>query len=231
MNTEPISPGNRAALELFAPIATNYERWSAWLSMLQDPRWRARMVGGLDLAPGARVLDVAAGTGLITRLMQHDGHTVISLDLSAEMLAAARDRGAQAVRATAEALPFPDASFDALTFGYLLRYVSDPLAVMQEFSRVLKPGGAIGMVEFGRPRGVWRPLWWCYTRIGLPAAGTLAGPGWSSVGAFLGPSIDTFHDTFPSDALPALWQRAGFVDVRTASPSLRGGLLMWARRA
>lgn len=231
MRNGPLSPGNRAALELFAPIARNYERWSAWLSMLQDPRWRATMVSGLGLAPGARVLDVAAGTGLITRLLQHDGHTVISLDLSAEMLAAAREQGAQAVRATAEALPFPEASFDALTFGYLLRYVSDPLAVMQEFSRVLRPGGTIGMVEFGRPHGVWRPLWWGYTRIGLPAVGMLAGPGWSRVGAFLGPSIDRFHNRFPPDALPALWQQAGFVDVRTANPSLRGGLLMWARRA
>ena len=228
--TRALSTGNRDALELFAPIAANYERWSAWLSMLQDPRWRAEMVAGLDVPPMARVLDVAAGTGMITRLLQQRGCQVVSLDLSAPMLGSARSRGANAVLATAEVLPFPDATFDALTFGYLLRYVPEPVNVLREFARVLRPGATIGMVEFGRPRGLWRPAWWCYTRIGLPVAGILAGPGWPHVGAYLGPSIDAFHDEFSGEALAGLWEAAGFVDVRVRRPSLGGGLLVWARR-
>ena len=218
------------ARELFAPIAPNYDRWSALLSLGQDPRWRRALVERLELPPGARVLDVAAGTGLITRLLEARGHEVVALDLSAEMLTGARRRGATTVLATAEALPFADATFDGLTFGYLLRYVSDPLLTMRELARVVRPGGAIGMVEFGRPRGVWGPPWWFYTRAGLPAAGLLAGRGWTRVGRFLGPSIDRFHRRFPGDAIAALWEAAGLTDVCVARPSLGGGLIVWARR-
>ena len=72
----------------------------------------------------------------------------------------------------AEALPFADAEFDALSFTYLLRYVDDPLATMRELARVVKPGGRIGMVEFGVPgRPVLRELWRVHTRAGLPLIG------------------------------------------------------------
>lgn len=219
-----------AARAIFAPIAPNYDRWSVLLSMGQDPRWRAEMVAHLDAPPGAWVLDVAAGTGLITKLLEGRSHKVISLDVSREMLSEARRRGAEAVLATAERLPFADESFDALTFGYLLRYVADPLDTMRELVRVLRPGATIGMVEFGRPGGLWRPLWWLYTRLVLPAAAVIAGRGWWKVGRFLGPSIDGFVDRYPDAALIPLWEAAGLVDVRLARPSLGGGLLMWGRR-
>ncbi|MCH8983725.1 MAG: class I SAM-dependent methyltransferase, partial [Acidobacteria bacterium] len=115
-------PGVRTQ-ELFAPLAKDYERWAAVLSMGQDARWRRRMVANLGVEPGDWVLDVAAGTGSITRLLQARGAEVVSLDLTVVMLAHAVDRGATGVIATGEGLPFPDASFDAVTFGYLLRYV------------------------------------------------------------------------------------------------------------
>lgn len=221
---------HRFTTRLFTPIAPNYDRWSAVLSLGQDPRWRAQMVAGLDLPPTSRVLDVAAGTGLITRLLQARGDEVVSLDLNSEMLRRARLASAKAVQGAAEALPFPDDSFDGLTFGYLLRYVADPLEVMTELTRVVRRGGLIGMVEFGRPSGLWRRPWWFYTRVGLPIAGVLAGPGWPRVGAFLGQSIDAFHERFPEDRLVELWNAAGLTDVRTAAPSLGGGLLMWGLR-
>jgi demethylmenaquinone methyltransferase/2-methoxy-6-polyprenyl-1,4-benzoquinol methylase len=221
---------SETASRLFAPIAPNYDRWSALLSLGQDPRWRGELVKRLELPSGARVLDVAAGTGLITRLLEARGYEVVALDLSAEMLNVARRHGAPAVLAAAEELPFPDATFDGLTFGYLLRYVTEPLKTMRELSRVVRPGGAIAMVEFGRPRGVWHLLWWLYTRIGLPMAGLFAGPGWTRVGFFLGPSIDLFHRRFPADAIAAVWDSAGLTDVRVARRSLGGGLLVWARR-
>ena len=218
------------ARRLFAPIAPNYDRWSVLLSLGQDPRWRGELVARLDLPSGARVLDVAAGSGLITRLLEARGCEVVALDLSGEMLGIARRRGATAVRARADALPFRDATFDGLTFGYLLRYVVDPLRTMLELARVVRPGGAIGMVEFGRPRGVWRPPWWLYTRFGLPIAGLLAGAGWWRVGRFLGPSIDRFHRRFPADDIVALWESVGLTEVRVERRSLGGGLLVWARR-
>ena len=129
------------ARRLFEPIAPNYDRWSALLSLGQDPRWRGEMVKGLGLPAGTRVLDVAAGTGLITRLLEAGGHEVIALDLSSGMLARAGRSNAKAVLGAAEALPFQDGAFDGLTFGYLLRYLSEPRETLRELTRVVRPGG------------------------------------------------------------------------------------------
>ncbi len=218
---------NHDTRRLFAPIAQDYERWARVLSLGQDPRWRGEMVAGLDLARGSRVLDVAAGTGAITRLIEARGFNVIALDQSPEMLQAARQQGATTVQAKAESLPFPDESFDGLTFSYLLRYVTDPRSCMEELVRVVRPGGMIGMVEFGRPRRQWGPPWWFYTRVLLPTAGWLIGSGWHRVGSFLGPSIDDFHRRFPGHALVELWRAAGLTAVRARECSLGGSMLMW----
>ena len=198
--------------------------------MGQDPRWRRHMVSAIGVGPGEAVLDIAAGTGSITRLLQDQGASVISLDQSVHMLGPAVGRGATGVVATAESLPFPDAGFDAVTFGYLLRYVTDVGECMSEVIRVVRPGGRVGMVEFGRPSGLWRGLWWAYTRLVLPIAGLLAGEGWYRVGRFLGSSIDDFADRHPPPRLAALWEDAGLVEVGFARLSLGGGLVMWGRR-
>lgn len=221
---------NRLALEIFAPIAADYERWSRTLSFWQDPRWRRMLVDGLDLPHGSLVLDVAAGTGLISRLLAGQGYEVVSLDQSLPMLAKAGARGAAAVNARAETLPFPDKTFDGLTAGYLLRYLDDPLAGLRELARVVRPGGRVGLLDFGRPRGLWGPLWRLYAGLGLPAAGALISPGWRRVGGFLRASIEDFHRTWPKNELGRLLNAAGLEDVRWANPSLGGGLLIWGTR-
>lgn len=218
------------AQSLFAPLGPGYERWARILSLGQDPRWRRRLVAGLDVGPGSTVLDIAAGTGSITRLLSQEGAGVVSLDQSSLMLREAVRRGATGVVASAEALPFPDAGFDAVTFGYLLRYVNDVERCMVEVARVLRPGGAVGMLEFGRPRGLWGPPWWAYTRLALPAMGFLAGRGWYRVGRFLGPSIDDFSARYPRSRLVDVWRSAGFDEIETVRLSLGGGLVMWGRK-
>ena len=218
------------ARDLFAPLAPGYERWAGVLSLGQDGRWRREMLRQIAPAPGDMALDVAAGTGSITRLLQDRGATVVSLDQSAEMLAAAVARGATGVLATAERLPFPDEQFDVVTFGYLLRYVDDVAGAMTELSRVLRAGGRIAMVEFGRPRGAWHPLWRAYTGLVLPAAGWVAGEGWPEVGRFLGPSIEEFSARYPPDRLAGIWEEAGLGEVGFALLSLGGGLVMWGRK-
>ncbi len=218
------------ARHLFAPIAPTYERWARLLSMGQDARWRRVMVDGLGLSPGSRVLDVAAGTGSITRLMESRGLDVIAVDQSPEMTRMAKRRGATAVLATAERLPFADGTFDGVSFGYLLRYVDDVSRCLEELVRIVRPGGVLGMVEFGRPTGVWRPGWWLYTRALLPATGTVIRSGWGEVGSFLGPSIDAFARRHPPHRLAAEWEAAGMEDVRFRRLSLGGGLAMWGRR-
>jgi demethylmenaquinone methyltransferase/2-methoxy-6-polyprenyl-1,4-benzoquinol methylase len=152
------------------------------------------------------------------------------------MLAAGRERVERAGltarielgEGNAESLPFPDAGFDALTFTYLLRYVDDPGAAMRELVRVVRPGGTIAMLEFGLPRGVWRPLWELYVRVGLPLAGAAVSPAWHEVGRFLGPSIREFHERV---SLERLWRDAGIADVRTRRLSLGGGIVVWGTRA
>lgn len=216
------------ARRLFAPIAPSYERWAAILSLGQDSRWRRTMVAGLRLPGGASVLDVASGTGSIARLLRGRGWSVQPLDQSLEMLS--RQPGSPAVAATAEQLPFADKSFDGVTFGYLLRYVGDVPACLTELARVTRPGGAVGMVEFGRPDGLWRFPWRIYTRGVLPLAGRLIGHGWHEVGSFLWHSIEAFHDTWPVSRLVAAWEAAGFDDVQVRRPSLGGGLVMWGMR-
>lgn len=219
------------ALDLFSPIADDYQIWSRVLSFGQDPHWRRMLLRKMKIPKGSKVLDVAAGSGEVSRLLRRRGLLVISMDLNPRMLAEAARRGATAVLGRAEDLPFPDSTFDALTFTYLLRYVEDALACMRELVRVLRSGGEIGMVEFGRPSSIWGAMWWLYTRVGLPLAGTLIAPGWHRVGNFLGPSIDDLHRRFPGEGLEKLWEEAGLTNIRVARPSLGGGVIMWGRKA
>ena len=149
------------------------------------------------------------------------------------MLAAARVRDglfAGVVRARAERLPFRDASFDHVTFTYLLRYVDDPTATLRELARVLRPGGRLATLEFSVPRGPAYPLWWLYTRVGLPLAGWVVSPRWREVGAFLGPSIEAFYRRHPQELIDRYWRDAGLTDIRVRRMSLGGGTVMSATR-
>jgi demethylmenaquinone methyltransferase / 2-methoxy-6-polyprenyl-1,4-benzoquinol methylase len=238
----PASPTKRQALELFRGLPARYDRLSAALSFYQDPRWRRALVDAIAPAPGERILDVATGTGMVAaELLAREARcTVVGLDQSAEMLAGARARfvhGADAARVElvegqAERLPFADASFDALTFTYLLRYVDDPPATLRELARVLRPGGRIASLEFGvPPRAPARLAWRLYTAVGLPALGRVFSRDWAAVGRFLGPSITGFYARHPLPALVGYWREAGLQDVRVRRMSLGGGVVMSATRS
>jgi demethylmenaquinone methyltransferase/2-methoxy-6-polyprenyl-1,4-benzoquinol methylase len=225
----------RDAERIFTGISASYDRVAAVLSFGQDPRWRRALVSAIDARPGDRVLDVATGTGMVAaELVRRYGCRVVGLDQSPDMLARAgrRERVFEdIVQGRAEQLPFADAAFDHLTFTYLLRYVEDPAATMRELARVVKPGGRVASVEFGLPSGIWRPLWWLYTRVGLPLAGRIVSAKWSSVGAFLGPSIERFYRAHPQDEVERYWRDAGLTDVRTQRMSLGGGIVMSATKS
>jgi demethylmenaquinone methyltransferase / 2-methoxy-6-polyprenyl-1,4-benzoquinol methylase len=139
----------------------------------------------------------------------------------------------QLVAGRAEQLPFPDASFDALTFTYLLRYVDDPQATLRELARVVKPGGAVASLEFYLPPSrFWRAWWWLYTRFVLPAGGWLTGgTEWYRVGRFLGPNISGHYRKYPLAWTEDAWRRAGFENVGARIMSLGGGLVMWGTRS
>ena len=222
----------RHAKALFAPLGPTYDRVGAVLSFGQDPRWRRFLVSRVP-ADGGHVLDVATGTGLVAARLLQAGHRVTGLDQSPDMLAVARKRfgdRVELVEGSADALPLADASFDHLTFTYLLRYVDEPGAVLRELARVVRPGGTIAMLEFGLPRGLWRPLWELYVRVGLPLGGRLVSKGWYDAGQFLGPSIRGFWQRLPEPALLGLWRAAGIADVQARRLSVGGGIVVWGRK-
>jgi demethylmenaquinone methyltransferase / 2-methoxy-6-polyprenyl-1,4-benzoquinol methylase len=211
----------------------------AVLSFGQDPRWRRALVAAIDPRPGQRVLDVATGTGLVAfELVRRGGCDVVGLDQSEDMLAGARARldgepgvagRVTLVRGEAERLPFADAEFDAATFTYLLRYVDDRAATMRELARVVRPGGRIGMIEFGVPAlAPLRALWRVHTRVGLPLFGRLVSSAWFDVGRFLGPSIEQLYAD--EHDVPALWRSAGIGDVHERRMSFGAGLVIWGVR-
>lgn len=229
------SARKRHALELFSGLPDQYDRMGAVLSFGQDPRWRGALVDAIDPRPGQRILDVAAGTGLVTlALARRADCYVVGLDQSEAMLAVARARLQRSpeladrvsfISGEAERLPFDDGEFDALSFTYLLRYVDDRLATMRELARVVKPGGLIAMVEFGVPGAfALRGLWRLHTRIALPLVGRLVSPAWYEVGRFLGPNIEQFHREEPD--LFALWNAAGIRNATRRRPSFGAGLVM-----
>ena len=227
------------ARELFAPLGPTYDRYAALLSFGQDPRWRRFLVSRVEAGPEERVLDVATGTAAVAiELVRRHGCSVVGLDQSPEMLAEGRTRVQDAgledrialVEGHAEQLPFDDASFDALTFTYLLRYVEDPATTLRELARVVRPGGSIASLEFGvPPRALPRAAWELYVRVGLPLAGRVVSPGWHEVGRFLGPSIRGFYQRLPLGELLQLWAAAGIEEVRYRRLSLGGGIVIWGR--
>ncbi|HXG77202.1 MAG TPA: class I SAM-dependent methyltransferase [Gaiellaceae bacterium] len=228
-----MSERSRQARVLFAPLPATYDRVGAALSLGQDPRWRRFLVSRLP-PDGGHVLDVATGTGLVAAELLRRGFRVTGLDQSPEMLARARERfGARVplVEASAEAMPFPDASFDHLTVTYLLRYVDEPGATLRELARVVRPGGTLASLEFGVPRGPAHAAWELYVRAVLPAAGVALRNGWREVGSFLGASIRRFWADYPLERQLALWAEAGVEDVRVRRLSLGGGVVLWGRRA
>lgn len=238
------SPRGRSPLfaeRLFTPLPERYDKLAEVLSFGQNGRWRREMVSRLVEDDPQLVLDVATGpAGVARAIVRRSSARVTGIDLTGPMLVAAarsiRREGLEErvvlVRGSAERLPFPDATFDALSFTYLLRYVADPAAVIGELARVVKPGGVIASLEFHVPQEkVWWASWWCYTRVVLPLAGAaLGGRPWYDVGRFLGPSISRHYAAYPLDWTEEAWRAVGIGDVSHRVMSLGGGVVMWGRR-
>jgi demethylmenaquinone methyltransferase/2-methoxy-6-polyprenyl-1,4-benzoquinol methylase len=196
----------------------------------------------IDAGPAAHVLDVATGTGAVAeRLVLAYECRVTGIDQSEDMLRAARARLDDAglgprvtlMAGEAERLPFPDATFDALTVTYLLRYVDDAAATLRELARVVKPGGTIASLEFGVPaRALPHAAWRLYTGVLLPLGGALVGGrGWWRAGRFLHHSIPDLYRRHPMADLLGLYRAAGIASPRLRRLSLGGGVVIWGQRS
>jgi len=233
---------NTFAQDLFTPLPARYDRLAEILSFGQNGRWRRAMVDEIVRAPGKTVLDVASGTaGVAIQLARRTDARVVGVDLTEQMLRHGQGKVATTgltgrialVAGRAEQLPFPDASFDALTFTYLLRYVDDPQATLAELARVVKPGGRVASLEFCVPPSpFWHAAWWLYTRLLLPLGGlATGGREWFVVGRFLGPNISGHYRRYPVSWTARAWREAGFTDVGVKLMSVGGGLVMWGTRS
>jgi len=235
------SAENAFAADLFQGLPKRYDLLAEILSFGQNGRWRRELVAHIAPSRPARILDVATGTaGVAIALARSTAAHIIGVDLTEAML----ERGRRRVDSAglggrielevgrAEELSAGSASFDAVSFTYLLRYVEDPAATLAELARVLRPGGVMASLDFYvPPNPAWCTAWWFYTRVVLPAAGMLlGGPVWWRVGRFLGPNISGHYRRWPLDRIVDAWKAAGMVDIEHRVMSVGGGLVMWGRK-
>lgn len=157
---------------MFDGVAKRYDLTNTVLAIGQDRGWRRATRAALDLRPGERVLDVGAGTGVSTEELGRSGAFAVGADLSIGMLRAGR-RSRPTVpllAGDALALPFADATFDAVTISFALRNVVDADAALRELARVTRPGGRLVVCEFSHPTvAVLRTVYLSYLMRSLPA--------------------------------------------------------------
>lgn len=204
---------------MFSAIVPYYDFLNRFLSLRRDVIWRRELVRGCPLSSDSMVLDLAAGTLDVAReiVRQVPGCLVVAVDFSLPMLqqgwkklTPTERRRIRPVAADAYCLPFPDATFDALTIAFGVRNLPDRPAALAEMRRVLRPGGWLAILEFAPPTGGWRlRLYRLYLKLLLPLIGR-----WFSRHAFayryLADSISAFP---PPVKLAAELEAAGFATV------------------
>lgn len=206
--------------ELFSKLARRYDLVNDVMSLGLHRVWKRRTVR-LALAgrtAPARVLDLCCGTGDLTFLAEaSEPARLVGLDLTLPMLRVARRRarmaGSRAKFAQGDALrlPLASASVDAVTIGYGLRNVADPLAALKEIRRVLAPGGRVVVLDFGKPDNrVAGALYGAYLHAVMPAMGWLFHRDPETY-AYIPASLERYP---AQRGVAALMTEAGFSGVR-----------------
>ncbi len=157
---------------MFDAVAAKYDITNDILALGQTRRWRSAVRTALTLEPRHLVLDIAAGTGTSTAAFTATGAQVIAADFSLGMLEVGKARNPTLpfVAADALALPFGDACFDRVTISFGLRNVADRMLALDEFHRVIKPGGVLVICEFSHPTlAPLRKVYTEYLMAALPA--------------------------------------------------------------
>jgi SAM-dependent methyltransferase len=164
---------------------------------------RRAILDALELGPDDRILDIGCGGGLLLRDATATGAKATGLDHSPDMVALARERapGAEVVAGSANALPFPDETFTAVSMSVVFFFIDEPVGALREFRRVLEPGGKLAL----------------YT----------TGPELRGTGAAPEPVASLGH-FYEEDELASLADQAGFRDVAVTNDG--GGQLLTGRR-
>ncbi len=170
----------QAVRAMFDRIAPSYDLLNRVMTLRVDQRWRRRLVRGVALRRGERLLDLCAGTMDVAAeaLRQEPGARVVGADFSLPMLArGAKKTGLPAAQADALALPFPDAAFDAATVAFGVHNLEALERGLAEIARVLRPGGRLGVLEFFRSESHGsRLVHGAYNRLALPVLGRALSP-------------------------------------------------------
>jgi demethylmenaquinone methyltransferase / 2-methoxy-6-polyprenyl-1,4-benzoquinol methylase len=187
------APGEQRAArvnDLFATIARRYDLLNDLQSFGLHRRWKRRVAELAAVQPGGRALDLCCGTGDIAFALARRGAAVTGLDFSPKMLEIAESRrqkhsriqnsisasNPQFIQGDAQHLPFPDATFDAVTVGYGLRNLASWEDGLAEMQRVVKPGGRLVVLDFGKPaNALWRRIYFGHLRGSVPLIGWLFG--------------------------------------------------------
>jgi demethylmenaquinone methyltransferase/2-methoxy-6-polyprenyl-1,4-benzoquinol methylase len=214
----------RDVARMFDDVARRYDVTNTVLSFAQDRHWRRQTRHCLQLEPGDRVLDLAAGTGVSTVELARGGADAVACDFSLGMLRAGRAvrkrRFVPFVAGDATRLPFRDGAFDAAVISFGLRNVDDVQHALREMARVVRPGGRLVICEFSRP--TWRPFRVVYLNYLMRALPWVAKRVSSNADAYvyLAESIRAWP---AQDRLAATVAAAGWTNVRYRN--LTGGIV------
>lgn len=221
---EEVTPTEKTARvrRVFESVASRYDLMNDLMSGGLHRWWKRLAVLSAGVRSGQRILDLAGGTGDLTRLLAHavgpEGEVVLA-DINAPMLAVGRDRLSDAglvgtvriVQANAENLPFPDRHFDRALIAFGLRNVTFKERALRELHRVLKPGGRVSVLEFSRVRGaLLERAYDSYSRQVVPRLGRWV-TGDEASYRYLTESIRRHP---PQEALLAMLREAGFERCR-----------------
>ena len=226
----PVADKQKRVAEVFSSVAGNYDLMNDLMSFGIHRLWKRFTIDLAGVCPGEKVLDVAGGTGDLTRQFARQvgpSGAVILSDINAAMLNEGRRRladrgvvGLRAVQANAEKLPFADSSFDCITIGFGLRNVTDKDAALRSMYRVLKPGGRLLILEFSKP--IIPALGKVYDQYSfklLPLMGRVVARDEDSY-RYLAESIRMHPD---QDTLKGMMENAGF--ARCQVYNLTGGIV------
>jgi demethylmenaquinone methyltransferase/2-methoxy-6-polyprenyl-1,4-benzoquinol methylase len=221
MTKAPTDKSDRDIAAMFDQVADGYDRTRRLLWLGRTGYWGRRTARAIGAAPGRRILDVAAGTGTSSAALARRGATVVACELSPRMIAVGRRRHPDIgfVEGNAQALPFNDHDFDAVSICFGLRNIGNPGQALTEMRRVTRPGGGLVICEFSMPSGpLRRRLFSAYLRRLVPVIARW----FSSNPQAYGYLAESIHTWLSPSQLAALVESAGW--RRPAWRGLDGGV-------